>query len=76
MIKEYFRDGFLILVMFLTMFWSLYSIDGIIDFTDSLILLPMLLTSSFYLISPLFLSTERINSIDNWFDSLLGFNSK
>jgi len=72
--KGYFRDGFLILVMFLTMFWSLFSVDGNIDFTDSLILVPMLFISSFYLITPIFLSAEKINSIDNWFNSFIGIN--
>ncbi|MCM3213980.1 hypothetical protein ABER75_02750 [Niallia taxi] len=74
--KGYFRDGFLILIMFLTMFWSLFSVDGKIDFTDSLILVPILFISSFYLITPIFLSAEKINSIDNWFNSFIGQNNE
>lgn len=43
-------------------------------FTDSLILMPMLLISSFHLIAPIFLNAEGIISIDSWLDALLGFN--
>ena len=70
--KNIFKKGILVLILGLSLIYGL-SVDGI-DIIDTLILVPIALTSIFYFISPLFLSLKQIEAVDNWFDDLLEFD--
>lgn len=70
--ESFFSKGFLVLILGITLFYSLKA-DGNIDVIDTLILVPFVLISIFYFISPIFLSVSKIEAVDNWFDSLFEF---
>ncbi|MFP3726516.1 hypothetical protein U8V72_15160 [Priestia filamentosa] len=72
--KNILQKGILVLILAVTTFFALFSVDGNIGIVDTLILLPMVLISSFYLITPLFLNVDKINKVDNLFDSILEFD--
>lgn len=70
--KNVFKKGLLVLILGLSLIYGL-SLDGI-DVIDTLILIPIALISTFYFISPLFLSLKQVEAVDNWFDDFLEFD--
>ncbi|MDF9759487.1 hypothetical protein OKW24_001260 [Peribacillus simplex] len=74
--KNIIQTGLLVLILGMTLFIPMYYLDGKIDMIETLILLPIALISGFYLITPLFLSIETINAIDNKFGAILELDFK
>ncbi|MEI4624087.1 hypothetical protein KFD70_25720 [Bacillus pfraonensis] len=74
--KSIIQTGLLVLILGMTLFIPMYYLDGRIDVIETLILLPIALISGFYLITPLLLKVEKINAIDDKFESILELDFK